>query len=150
MVVLGNADRGDDAIGPMLGQRLVSRMAADRVLGRGLDVLAASPLQIEHCLDLSGREWVIFVDALDGGPEPVVYARLMPELGAQPFSHELAPGALLAHYERVTGQSPPAAWLLGVRGERFALGEMPGVQALANLELGWARLLRALAEPQAV
>lgn len=61
----GNPSRGDDALGPMLVDALVAY--AGRALPAGtVDCLSDYQLQIEHALDLVGRERVLFVDAARG------------------------------------------------------------------------------------
>ena len=53
----GNPSRGDDAIGPLLIERLEILNLPD------VDLLTDFQLQVEHALDLRGRERVLFVDA---------------------------------------------------------------------------------------
>ena len=55
-------------------------------------------------------------------------------------SHALSPEAVLATYRRVTGNEPPEARLLCVRGESFELGEGLSAAAAANLESAWFAL----------
>jgi hypothetical protein len=47
---------------------------------------------------------------------------------------------VLATYRRVTGEEPPEAWLLCVRGEAFELGEGLSAAAQEHLEAAWERL----------
>ncbi|MFZ9392474.1 MAG: hypothetical protein ACO28P_00835, partial [Ilumatobacteraceae bacterium] len=64
-------------------------------------------------------------------------------------SHELAPGAVLGVFRRVTGREPPPAVALGIEASRFGLGEplSPGTrQAMAA---AWQRLQALLASPRA-
>jgi hypothetical protein len=64
-------------------------------------------------------------------------------------SHAISPEAVLATYRRVTGEAPPAAWVLCVRGESFGLGEPLSAPAAANLEAAWLELrLRVGARPR--
>ena len=55
----GNLSRGDDALGPMLVDRLRALLPDDS----GVEFLDDYQLQIEHALDLVGRDRVLFVDA---------------------------------------------------------------------------------------
>ncbi|WP_462320608.1 hydrogenase maturation protease [Halochromatium sp.] len=64
----GNPSRGDDALGPRLIERLQGLQ--DRGQLPGVELLTDFQLQIEHVLDLVGRERVIFVDAAVGLSEP--------------------------------------------------------------------------------
>ncbi|MCK7508572.1 MAG: hypothetical protein MZV70_33950 [Desulfobacterales bacterium] len=59
-------------------------------------------------------------------------------------SHALSPEAVLATYRRVTGETPPEAWLLCVPGESFELGERLSATAAAHLEAAWVELRRAV------
>ncbi len=71
---VGNRSRGDDAIGPLLLERLDAWLAGD---GRGADfeLIDDFQLQIEHALDLAGRRLALFIDAGDGHAAPVRTAR---------------------------------------------------------------------------
>ncbi|MDP3326412.1 MAG: Ni/Fe hydrogenase, partial [Hydrogenophaga sp.] len=59
----GNPSRGDDALGPLLVEQLagLAQMSSGR-----LECLTDFQLQVEHALDLRGRERVLFVDAAIG------------------------------------------------------------------------------------
>jgi hydrogenase maturation protease len=134
VLAVGNPSRGDDALGPALAARL------EAACPPGVEVIVEFQLQVENALDLVGRERVIFVDAGTGTPAPFE----LRSVAAQPeflhTSHALSPEAVLATYLRVTGTAPPAAWLLCVRGESFALGESLSAGAAANLEAAWLEL----------
>ena len=143
ILACGNPSRGDDALGPLLIERL--RLDPDLV-PRGVETLTDFQLQIEHVLDLQGRERVIFVDAAVSGPEPFAFLPLHPSPDASFSTHALAPGALLALFRQVNGQAPPPARLLAIRGYGFALGEPLSERASANLDRAvrfLPRLLRA-------
>ena len=58
---IGNPSRGDDAIGPLMIERLEREQSAGRL--SGVDLLTDFQLQPEHALDLRGRARVLFVDA---------------------------------------------------------------------------------------
>ena len=53
----GNPSRGDDALGPAMYDLLQNEDIS------GVDLLTDFQLQIEHAIDLEGRERVLFVDA---------------------------------------------------------------------------------------
>ncbi|MDH5263556.1 MAG: hydrogenase maturation protease [Betaproteobacteria bacterium] len=141
---IGNRSRGDDAVGPLLLDRL-RRWLESRGLAGGFDLFEEYQLQVENALDLEGRELALFIDArLDGG-RPVT---LEPVAGldeaAAGSSHSLPPGAVLNVYRRVTGRTSPPAFALGVRAERFELGEGPSDVARDAMEKAW-ELLESLA-----
>jgi hydrogenase maturation protease len=137
VLAVGNPSRGDDAIGPALAARL------EAVVPAGVEVIVEFQLQVENALDIAGRTRVIFVDAGTGTPAPFELTRILPAAEFLHTSHALSPEAVLATYLRVTGQEPPEAWVLCVRGESFELGESLGAAAAAHLEAAWPALLEA-------
>jgi len=136
VLAVGNPSRGDDALGPALAARLEAAALA------GVEVVTEFQLQVENALDLEGRERVVFVDAGTGTPAPYQLRRLAPAAEFLHTSHALSPEAVLATYERVTGQAAPESWLLCVRGEAFELGASLSAEAASHLEAAWPELLR--------
>jgi hydrogenase maturation protease len=134
VLAVGNPSRGDDAIGPELAARLEAAALS------GVEVISEFQLQVENALDLVDRERVIFVDAGTGTPAPFELRRVHAVAEFLHTSHALSPEAVLATYRRVTGNEPPEAWLLCVRGESFELGEPLSRTAAANLESAWLAL----------
>jgi hydrogenase maturation protease len=134
VLAVGNPSRGDDAIGPELAARLEAAGLP------GVEVIVEFQLQVENALDLVGRERVVFVDAGTGTPAPFELRPVQPAAEFLHTSHALSPEAVLATYRRVTGNEPPEAWLLCVRGESFELGEGLSAAAAANLESAWLAL----------
>ena len=132
---VGNLSRGDDAVGPLLADRLLAEALS------GIDVLVDFQLQVEHALDLEGRSRVIFVDACVDTEAPCVVRALEADGGFAHTSHALAPAQVLETYRRVTGHEPPPAWLLGVRAQRFELGEGLSAEAARACEAAWPKLL---------
>jgi len=135
----GNPSRGDDAIGPLLAERLQAQVEAASWTGR-VEVLTDFQLQVEHALDLVGRERLLFVDAALDQDQAFTVRALQPARGGGLGSHALAPEAVLQVYQDLHGQAPPPATLLAVRASAFELGTAPGAQALADLDqaLVWA------------
>ena len=112
----GNPSRGDDALGPALYELLQQEGL------NGVDLLTDFQLQIEHSIDLEGRECVLFVDASTSVTAPFELVRLQPEQDASYTTHAMSPQALLSVYQQVNGSTPPPAWLLSIRGYEFGLG----------------------------
>ncbi len=141
----GNPGRGDDALGPLLVEQLADRAQAQLPAGR-LECLTDFQLQVEHALDLVGRERALFVDAAIGLQTPFEVRSVVPAPVAGFTTHALAPEALLQVYTELERREPPPCTLLAIRAQRFELGEAPGEQALADLALAlawameWARL----------
>ena len=97
-------------------------------------------LQVEHALDLVGRERVLFVDASLNCPAPFEVTSLQSAQDASFTTHAMSPQALMHVYRGLQGAEPPPCTLLAIRGECFELGEPPGAAALAHLDaaLEWA------------
>jgi hydrogenase maturation protease len=132
----GNPSRGDDALGPLCIERLRGLgLSAERV-----EYLEDFQLQVEHALDLQGRERVLLVDASLSCTAPFEVTCLHGARDASLGSHALSPAALLQVYSELRGEAPPPCTLLAIRGERFELGQPPSALALANLDaaLQWA------------
>lgn len=125
VIAVGNPARGDDGLGPAL----LEMLAADGL--EGVELLLDFQLQVEHALDLVGREAVLFVDATKAGVgvqlSPVAPAQALPAL-----SHALTPVGVL-HVARRLGQLVPQAWQLAIEGTSYGLGE--GLSASARLRL---------------
>lgn len=136
----GNPSRGDDALGPLLAERLLPHAGAPSLVGR-VEVLTDFQLQVEHALDLLGRERILFVDAALDLAEPFTVRPLQAARGGGIGSHALAPEAVLQVYEDLHGRPAPPATLLGIRAKAFELGTAPSADALADLEqaIAWTR-----------
>jgi hydrogenase maturation protease len=126
----GNPSRGDDALGPLFAERIESLFADDT----DLECLTDFQLQVEHALDLQGREAVIFVDASVTGDEPFSIEPLEAREDASFTSHALSPQSVLHVYRELQDEDPPPCWLLGIRGYGFELGAPLSPEASANLE----------------
>lgn len=131
VIGVGNPSRGDDALGPRFLDAFGAARAGE-VSDERIELLTDFQLQIEHALDLQGRERVVFVDASVTAAPPFTFARVFARPDEQATSHALAPSAVLATYARVVG-APPPAWILAIRGESFELGEGLSAAAEANL-----------------
>lgn len=140
---VGNDSRGDDALGPLLLQR-VEGLNLPR-----LHTVLDYQLQIEHALELDGRGLALFLDAGQGTPAPYHFYPTQPAIGSSFTTHTLSPEALLAVYQRVEGRLPPPAFVLCVRGEGFELGAPLSQTAATHLEEAWAFLRGLLAQPDA-
>ncbi len=143
LLAVGNPSRGDDALGPRLAD------LAEAANLPGVEVIVDFQLQVEHALDLVGRERVIFVDAGAGTEPPFVFRRVQPAGDFLHTSHALSPEAVLATYVRVQGEPPPESWLLCIRGERFELGEGLSQAATAHFEAAWQTLQFIVAPSEA-
>jgi hydrogenase maturation protease len=134
VLAVGNPSRGDDALGPMLAERLEAEALA------GVEVTTDFQLQVEHALDLVGRRTVIFVDAGTGTPAPFEWRSVSADATLLHTSHALSPEAVLETYARVESAPAPDAWVLCVRGESFELGAGLSAAGAVHLEAAWAAL----------
>jgi hydrogenase maturation protease len=139
----GNPSRGDDAIGPEFLRRIEPLIDPNRV-----ELLTDFQLQIEHALDLRGRDWVLFVDASRDAPEPFDFAPLQADSQISYSTHEMAPAAVLAVFTQVQQCPPPPCYLLAIRGYTFELGQGLSPRATANLTQAVEFTLGKLAVPR--
>ncbi|WP_031433865.1 hydrogenase maturation protease [Methylomarinum vadi] len=124
----GNLSRGDDALGPLLLEYAERSLNLDRI-----EILSDFQLQVEHALDLEGRERVLFVDAAVNQGKPFVFSRLHPERDLSYTTHAMSPSAVLQVYRTIRGEIPPPSFLLSIAGTHFELGEALSEKAAANL-----------------
>ena len=98
-------------------------------------------LQVEHALDLQGRQRVLFVDASLSAPAPFGVQTLAPLHDESFSSHAMSPAAILQVYCDVLKRPPPPAQLLAIQGVQWELGITPSATARENLAaaLAWAK-----------
>jgi len=138
VVAVGNPSRGDDALGPLLAERLEAWLPAQ---GQGgIEVLTDIQLNIEHALDLEGRRRALIVDASAGGELPFTCLPVHPARDGSYSTHSVSPQAVLQVYGELGLPRPPVVELLAVRGFSFELGEVLSPGAERNLEAAWAFL----------
>ncbi|QQS54104.1 MAG: hydrogenase maturation protease [Candidatus Competibacteraceae bacterium] len=134
ILAVGNPSRGDDALGPLFLERLAI-LREQHSDWKDVELLTDFQLQIEHAVDLENRALVLFVDASVSCPPPFQFSRIQPVRDTSYTSHALSPTAVLYVYQQINHASPPPAFQLAIRGERFELGEALSVAAEANLVL---------------
>lgn len=135
---MGNPSRGDDALGPLLAERLEAWLA-DRGPG-DIEVLTDIQLNIEHALDLEGRRRVVIVDASAAGDLPFSCVPVLAARDGSYSTHSVSPQAVLQVYGELGLPRPPVVELLAVRGFAFELGEGLSTGAARNLEAAWTFL----------
>jgi len=146
ILACGNPSRGDDALGPLLLDRVASLSTS--LPGRPApELITDFQLQVEHAADLDGAGLALFVDASVAAPPPFRFSRLQANGEVGYTTHALSPASVLAVFRQVYGREAPPAFLLAVRGERFDLGEPLSAAAVANLEAAVEWMDRLLAEP---
>ena len=117
----GNLSRGDDALGPLFVARLQAQLPAE--LRDQVEFLEDYQLQVEHALDLAGRQRVLLVDASLNCVAPFEARRVQAMRDTSYTSHALSPEALLQVFVDFEGSAPPPVTLLAIRGAVFELGE---------------------------
>lgn len=128
----GNPSRGDDALGPEFVRRLEEQLAPQ--IDRGeVELLTDYQLQIEHALDLRGRQRVFFVDASASGPDFEVLP-VKAEHDESFTTHLLSPQAVLHTFEAIEQAPAPPAWTIAIRGEHFELGAPMSAAAQQHLD----------------
>lgn len=129
----GNPSRGDDALGPLFVERI-------EALGLPhVECLTDFQLQVEHALDLEGRELILFVDASIDVAVPFAVSRLEPARDASFSTHAISPAAVMQVYVDLHDDPPPPCYQLAIRGERFDLGKKlsPSAQLHLEVALDW-------------
>lgn len=135
---VGNPSRGDDALGPQLIGRLQRRQAEGRLAG--VDLLTDFQLQIEHSLDLCGRERVIIVDAAMGLQQAFRLTPVEPASALSWTTHSLTPAGLASLFAALFGPLPRLEQL-AIGAQAFALGDGLSQRAARNLERAFDALI---------
>ncbi len=137
----GNPSRGDDALGPLFVEHFEKLAALHPEWGE-VDCLTDFQLQVEHALDLQGRQRVLFVDASVEAAAPYTLEPIAPAKDASFTTHAMSPQAVMAVYAEIEDTDPPPCWLLAIRAEAMELGE--GLSPAAQERL--VKALEAAAE----
>lgn len=130
---VGNESRGDDALAPLLLRRLGAWLKEEGCCA-DFELIEDFQLQVEHAMDMAGRRLVLFIDAGMDTPAPYAFYRVQLINSCTPYSHALAPEAVLAVYPQIYHEVPPPAFVLCIRGEQFELGSPLSPQAISRLD----------------
>jgi hydrogenase maturation protease len=134
----GNPSRGDDALGPLFVERI-------EALGLShVECLTDFQLQVEHALDLEGRELILFVDASVDCVAPYAINRIEPARDASFSTHAISPAAVMQVFVDLHDDPPPPCYQLAIRGESFELGEELSSAAQLHLETALRRVEKLL------
>ncbi len=126
----GNLSRGDDALGPLLIDKIKDKIDLDT-----MEILTDFQLQIEHALDLENRKLVLFIDASVICNTAFNFFHLQAMKDPSFTTHEMSPAAILMVYQRIKNSTPPPSFLLSIQGIDFELGQGLSQQAIQNLHL---------------
>lgn len=133
VLAIGNESRGDDALGPLLSRRMEQWLETAGRPGK-VELIEEFQLQIEHTLDIKGRELVLFIDAGKDTPAPCTFYEAVKKRLDGHTTHAVAPETLLGVYAMVHDEEPPPAFILCVAGSSFELGDSLSLAASSNLE----------------
>ena len=147
LLAIGNESRGDDAIGPLLARRLAT-WQQKTMRSEAAEVMEAMQLQIEHVLDIEGRELVLLVDAVQGMQGPLIFQEAKSAQALSHTSHTLEPEDLLGIFFTVHGRAPPPTFGVCVAGLDFSLGETLSAEAAANMEQAFFFCQTLLEQPK--
>jgi hydrogenase maturation protease len=111
----GSPIRGDDAVGPLVADRLLDELESDRIRVFSRHILTAE--LVENVRDAG---LVIFLDAaMEGTAGEVRCRRVEPSIEAiSTMAHFVEPGELLA-WARELYQHTPKAYLISICGQSF-------------------------------
>ncbi len=133
VIGIGDPDRGDAAIGPLVAQRVGA-------LGLpGVDVITDVDLESGHVLDILGRRHLVFVEASSDATEPFDLVALAARADERAHVQTISPAALLdlcAHL----GAAVPRSQRLVVRGYAFQRRAPLSAQAVQNVDAAAAML----------
>ena len=133
----GNPSRGDDALGPEFLQRLEAELEhplKSEQISEQIELLTDFQFQIEHALDLHGRDRVIFVDASLSAKPPFEFKQIFAVRDNSFTTHSMSPEAVLDVYQTMYQEHSPACYVLSIRGDSFELGDSISPSAEYNLE----------------
>jgi len=131
----GSELRGDDSLGPRVAHSIAGRFP-------NVDCLAVPQLTPELAAPLAMVDAAIFVDALDDSQAQDVVVSPLDAVQLQvseAATHVSDPGCLLALTQIVYGRRP-AAWLVTIPGQDFAIGDKLSVKATGMLHVAIERV----------
>ena len=139
----GNLSRGDDALGP-----LVLEYIEKQGYFEGVETITDFQLQIEHALDIEGRQLVLFIDASVSCDKAFSFTKLAPDKDKSYTTHAMSPSSVLAVYQGVMHKEPPPCFLLSIQALSFELGSDLSDQARCNLNDAFIFVKDLLVKPE--
>ena len=143
IVAQGNDMRGDDALGPLLIDRLQQRS----MLAKDIDQQWDFQFCPEHALRFPDYDCILLVDASTAIDKPFCLSRVLPDEKKASISHSLSPSELSSVYIKHVakkGSPGPLIWQLEIKAYQFELGTGLSLQAKRNLESAWDYLYAIL------
>ena len=129
----GNTSRGDDALGPLLLQRLQAWAASSGIAER-FEWVEDFQLQIDHALNLEGKTLALYIDAGQDTAAPFAFTPIAPLKQPWHTTHAMPPESVLAVFEQFAQKPPCPSFTLCVKGEDFGIQEGLSAAAESRLE----------------
>lgn len=136
ILACGNPSRGDDAIGPLLAEKLAAWLQKIGLAGQ-VEVICDLQFNIEHATDLEGRSHVLFIDAACELATPCEYGNLRPRRDETLSTHASSPAGLLWAASSILGLPLPRTELLQVSARDFELGAEISPHARRAMAAAW-------------
>lgn len=137
----GNPSRGDDALAPLLLEKI-----APFCDGR-IELITDFQLQIEHALDLKQRDLVLFLDASVANQNAVEFVELKAIKDVSYSTHAMHPACVMQVYQDVEHNTAPPCFLLTMQAIEFELGAGLSSKAEQSLEQGFMLLKQLITQP---
>lgn len=124
----GNPQRGDDAVGPLVVQRLMACLGSRP----WLRFFVFQQLEEGFLEELGNASLVVLVNAsVEQSKGDVIWRKLRPQPRSSPFSRHMDPELLLWLAGLATG-CVPEAWLVSIRGEDFGQNQALSPRTLCS------------------
>lgn len=141
LIAYGNPSRGDDALGPLLLEKIPNDCL------QSVELLTDFQLQIEHALDLKHRQLVLFADASVANTQPLAFSQLRPICDNSYTTHAMNPAAVMQVYSDIEKVTPPPCFLLTMQAVQFELGDGLSETAAESLQQAIIFVEKLLAQP---
>jgi hydrogenase maturation protease len=141
VIAAGNDARGDDGLGPSLLKWI------EAAAFPGVRTVLDFQLQIEHALEIAEARLALFIDAHCAQTRAAVLRQIGPAASPAVASHALHPDQVLAVADKL-GLARPPAFLLGLAGAEFGLGQGLSSVGAESLAAGMELAARLLMRPE--
>ena len=142
IICVGNPSRGDDAIGPLIAEKLSSQTQAPL----GFDVIETFQLQPELVEDMHDRQLVLVVDAQANTNKTYTLRTVSPAPEFGWCSHAVSPEQLLTLFQTVYGHPTFTLMTLGIRAEQFELGSPLSNNVSVSINRATEAILKFISE----
>ncbi len=141
----GNISRGDDALAPLLLDR-IQRCGITQVAGHPVKFLSDYQMQIEHVTDMLDCERILLIDADQSVDEAFRFYSVKEQQETSYTTHGMTPSTLLHTFRKTYNRSAPLTSMLAIQGSSFELGQGLSQQAKLNLQQAEEFVLKILSD----